>query len=192
MKKFPFAVFFVYALLTAIVTTPVEAISPPAFSSCPAPGGELLASYSEGIHGVPGDQTTYYGSDSVHKLNQSQVVQCLCPDDGAGIQTTWWNVRDLSIAEQDAVIAQGWVFVPNGALWGLDADPYLAKNTGYNCSGGIGGGFLSENSSTSVPGQVLGAFAATGDSEKIALLLVLGISLIMLSRKLAKTADTSQ
>lgn len=118
---------------------PVFAISAPNFASCYQPDGTLKVAYSSGTHGIPGRSQAYTGSDSVYVLNDQQVLQCYCPQGGAGIQTNWWRVGDLSQSDVDRYIREGWIYIPNGALWGLDEAPYLAFNLDYQCVNGTGG-----------------------------------------------------
>lgn len=65
------------------------AVSTPSFPSCVNPTGQVIASYQDGTHGVPGDTNTYTGEDTVYALNAEQVVQCLCTSNAEGIQTNW-------------------------------------------------------------------------------------------------------
>ncbi len=185
--------------LSAGSANAVQNLTPPAFSFCPAPGGTIIASYTDGTHGVPGNVTSYSGSDTVFQLNESQVVQCLCPPNSQGIQTWWWKVGEVSDETRNQLAAQGWVFVPNGKLWGLSDSAYFAKNTAYSCAGtgggdngGNGGNGSSSSSNSSGdsgvggvtnnnPGQVLGAYAATGSSEQIFLFAGAAIALLALS-----------
>lgn len=170
--------FLIAILCLSQAIKPVQAVTIPDFQSCPFPGGETIASYSSGSHGVPGDYATYYGEDVVYKLNDAQVVQCLCTDEGQGVQTWWWKQPDLTAEDESILNKDGWVRVPNGALWGLDATVWFAKNTYYSCDGR--GGVLGASTSR---GQVLGAstFAATGDMNLPALLAGVGLVMLVLS-----------
>ncbi len=56
-------------------------------------------------------------------------------------QCTIPSVR-LSLPSQneiDELKNDGWIFIPNGAAWGLAEAPYLAKNIQYSCVAGSGG-----------------------------------------------------
>lgn len=116
----------------------------PSFPSCNNPSGSVIASYSDGTHGVPGDSTTYTGADNVYTVNGSQTLQCFCGG-SQGVQTNWWKVGNLSRNAISSWEAQGWVYIPDGSAWGLESTGYLAYNTGYTCSnnnpnsGGAGG-----------------------------------------------------
>lgn len=131
--------FFISLFLAVFVPSVFAAVNVPDFPSCVNPQGSVIASYSSGTHGVPGDSTTYSGSDSVYKINNETLTQCLCTDDGDGIQTNWWKVSSLISQEIENLKTQGWVFIPDGTAWGLDSAAYLAKNSKYSCRG-IGGG----------------------------------------------------
>lgn len=174
--------FFAYLLIglgfLVVPITSVNAQSIPSFPSCPNPGGELIAKYDSGIHGVPGDATTYTGKDSVFKLNDAQVVQCLCPSTGSGVQTVWWKNPGLSADEVAIVLKQGWIRIANGSLWGLDAAEYFAKNSNFICNesgtgGSTNGSSDSKSSSTSSSsngsGSILGVstLAGTGNAMTI-------------------------
>lgn len=131
-------------------TSSVQAFDLPSFSSCPTPGGDPQAQYSSGTHGIPGDVTTYTGSDSVFKLNSSQLVQCFCPEPStgnSGIQTNWWKISDLTQNEINSLKNLGWVFIPDGTVWGLDPGAFLAANSSFSC-----GSVNATQSSYSAPG----------------------------------------
>lgn len=202
-----FSTLFVALYLVAAQTVSAQSI--PSFPSCPNPGGELIASYDSGIHGVPGDATEFTGSDQVFKLNDTQVVQCLCPDSGSGVQTLWWKDSGLSEDEISVITKQGWIRIPNGSLWGLDDAQYFAKNSNFNCKDngddhhddddddddhGHSNGksthksSSSSSSSTSTGGQVLGAstLAATGSWGSIVAAFAVAFLAFSMARKLSK------
>ncbi|KKT58501.1 MAG: hypothetical protein UX91_C0006G0039 [Candidatus Amesbacteria bacterium GW2011_GWB1_47_19] len=108
----------------------VASQSVPDFPSCTNPSGSSLkVAYDSGIHGIVGDPGVYSGSDSVYTLSDTRLIQCFCPaGSGSGIQTDWWKYSES--------VPAGWTFVPSGAVWGLDAAPYVARNSGYNCHEG--------------------------------------------------------
>ncbi|MFA9288659.1 MAG: hypothetical protein ACEQSA_02155 [Weeksellaceae bacterium] len=166
----------------------------PTFPTCLNPQGALKVRYETGTHGVPGNTNTYYGMDSVYTLTDNTLMQCLCPDNGQGIQTNWWKVTDLTQEQIKNLQQQGWIYIPNGAVWGLDEAPYLAKNENYVCRGGIGGSGGSQggssgssNSGSSAGaasvagsvGEVLG-LASTGNSTTVLFYLVSGVTLLSL------------
>lgn len=179
-------------LLTfAISTRPVFAVQSleiPSFPSCLNPAGSVIVNYDTGTHGIAGSSTTYTGKDTVYNVGEGQITQCFCSTDGNGIQTDWWNASSLSEEQVDILKTQGWIYIPNGNLWGLSSNPFVTKNTPYRClptGGGDpngGGDGLSDGKSdgrsscpecTAPPtgGQVLGTstgdvlgLAATGDS----------------------------
>ena len=116
-------------------------VAPPAFSSCPNPGGTLKVHYDTGLHGLVG-QGEQSGSDSVYITGESTLVQCFCPESGStGTQTNWWQVSELSQSDMDYFKSLGWVAVPDGSAWGLNSAFYFAYNTNFSCGGGGGGGF---------------------------------------------------
>lgn len=127
----------------------VVATDVPSFPSCNAPQGDVIAHYDSGVHGIVGDSATYTGTDSVYQVSATQNTQCFCSENGIGVQTNWWKISDLSENEIAVLKTEGWIYVPNGALWGLSEGPYLAKNSYYNCKPGIGGGDTSNNSGSS-------------------------------------------
>lgn len=160
----------------AVNASSVRAVEAPSFPQCANPGGTVIAQYDSGVHGVPGDATTYTGKDSVFKLNDAQVVQCLCPDSGSGVQTLWWKNPGLSAEDEAKVISQGWIRIPNGSLWGLDKAEYFAKNSNFNCSEPGQGrpdtkssDDHKSSSSTAGSGSILGAttLAGTGNAKTI-------------------------
>ncbi len=122
------------ALLLMLSAANVFAVPLPSFTSCMNPSGQIVAQYATGLHGIAGMQPDVEGSDTVYRVSELTYTQCYCPVEGtAGIQTDWWNVKDLSQQDIDAYIQDGWIFVANGADWGLEADPFLAKNSEFTC-----------------------------------------------------------
>jgi hypothetical protein len=207
------------ALLIAISaffteTSALFAYEIPNFTSCVNPQGEIKASYETGTHGIAGKPGLFEGKDTVYTVSQNALTQCFCAVDGQGIQTNFWKIPTLRESEINVLTSQGWIYIPNGALWGLSNDPYLAKNSDFSCksSGGNGGSNnvsggssdsnssgSSSNSSGSVlsaasggVGQVLG-LASTGNSIFLlgtaltsGLSLILGIILKNRSKKFSK------
>jgi hypothetical protein len=190
-KIFGLPLFFLAYLLVANSTF---AVNIPDFPLCPNPGGTVIASYDEGTHGIVGDYNTHTGSDKVYKTTDTTYVQCFCPTAGNdGIQTKWWNASSLTEDEIKGLQNSGWIFVGNGAEWGLINDPFIAMNSSFSCNGGTGGGGGSSQSSSSSnqgsQGQVLGAsttvLAATNSSLILprvlaAILIALAISIVLL------------
>lgn len=107
------------------------AVTIPTFPVCSNPGGTLKSQYSDGNHGIAGRTDEYTGSDSVYTLTDSTHLQCFCSDTGEGIQTNWWKVSSLTEDEIKVLKNEGWVYIPNGALWGYVNEPYMAKNIEY-------------------------------------------------------------
>lgn len=170
---------FLFTYLLTALMVPVFATDTPSFPLCTNPQGSVKVSYSTGTHGIPGRFETFTGSDTVYQVSPDTLVQCFCPESGSeGFQTDWWKVSHLSEDEIQNLINDGWIYIPNGALWGLDEDPYLAQNLNYDCKlstgtggGGQGGGAVAAVSSA---GQVLG-LAATGNITAILTLVFAGL-----------------
>ncbi len=152
------------------------AVNTPSFQSCINPQGEIKVSYESGTHGIPGDSATYTGRDTVYRLSDETLAQCFCSANGDGIQTNWWKVSSLSDDEVETLRSQGWNYIPNGSLWGLEDAPYLAKNDRYSCAGGgIGGGDVLGASTTA--GKALG-LATTGNALYIVSVISSGLLLL--------------
>lgn len=158
------------------------AVEIPDFPSCYNPQGVIKVSYSDGIHGIAGDSTEHIGRDTVYQLDNNNLQQCFCPANGQGIQTNWWKISSLDEGQRDPLINSGWIYIPNGALWGLEETSYLVKNSNYDCtsnsdsSGGTGGAVL--NASASI-GEVLG-LASTGGNFWPFVLAVTGAAALAL------------
>lgn len=149
----------------------------PNFPVCSNPQGVMVVSYDSGSHGVVGGQS-YLGNDKVYRIDETNYTQCLCTVDGQGIQTNWWKASSLNDQEVNILKSDGWTYVPNGSVWGLEDSAYIAKNIGYTCvssNGGTGGGSdTSTSSGNSSIGQVLG-LAFTGNILLIYLVFGIGI-----------------
>lgn len=180
----------------------VENSTPPAFPSCLNPQGTLRVSYDSGIHGVPGQSMTLAGSDRVYNITEDQNLQCFCATSGEGVSTSWWKTGQVSESDIEYLKSLGWVFVPDGSIWGLDPEIYFAKNNNYSCATGIGGGGdggsnnnnssnnQSSNSSgtggTTLRGQVLG-LATTGTLPQIVSYLTFGLSGLWLTTRFGRS-----
>jgi hypothetical protein len=197
MKK-TILVLFLFTFLQLSVVSPVFAISTPSFPSCANPQGVVRASYSEGVHGIVGSSATYTGSDAVYTLSDDTVTQCFCSVNGAGIQTNWWKASALSEEQLKILESLGWIYVPNGNLWGLAEDPYITKNSNFNCLPGASStptihNTVSEDNGTGggdvlgeTTGSVLG-LAATGDSLLVYSSFLLGIVFLYIGISRIKT-----
>lgn len=156
----------------------------PNFPSCAAPSGSLIADYNSGTHGIVGSTSVYTGSDRVYQVTGDTLVQCFCAENGQGIQTNWWKASSLSQEQVQTLIAQGWYYIQDGDLWGLSADPYVAKNNTYSCLPSASNPPTTSTTSTgssagggegqSASGSVLG-LAATGNT--LTLIVVFTVSL---------------
>lgn len=131
-------------LVATFVAKPVYASALPSFPSCNAPAGSVIADNSSGDHGVPGNQASFGGSDTVYGQDNGNALQCLCSN-GSGIQTTWWNVTGMSTEDVQSYINAGWTYIPDGSGWGLQEAPYLALNINYSCGGSVHGDSTTNN-----------------------------------------------
>jgi len=113
----------------------VLAVNDPVFPSCANPQGVVTVSYNDGTHGIVGDTIQYTGSDTVYQLDPSTLQQCFCSASGQGVQTNWWKISSLDQDQLKVLENEGWIYVPNGALWGLQETPYMAQNSSYACLG---------------------------------------------------------
>ncbi len=167
----------------------------PNFSTCANPQGTIKVSYDSGTHGVPGNSNTFSGRDTVYSLSEDTLTQCLCLDNGDGIQTNWWKVSSLTQDQIEVLVSQGWIFIPSGASWGLQDAPYLAQNVNFSCNSpsnnGGGGGSSSGGGGSSSGGiggsQVLGistgevlGLASTGNIVFILSVIISGFSALSL------------
>lgn len=143
-------------------------------ATCITPSGEKLASYSDGTHGIVGDSNSFVGRDDVYSLGEAGALQCFCATDGNGVETIWWgSISSLSQVQIDSYTSSGWIYVPNGSLWGLEGKPYLTKNSRYLCSTSSTEGEVLSTVNQSNP-QILGAstLAATGGKGSLFALMV--------------------
>lgn len=178
-------------VLVQALTPAVKAVDAPSFTSCVNPQGEVKANYETGTHGIAGKNGLYEGKDSVYKISENALTQCFCAVDGSGIQTNWWKVSALTESEIKVYESQGWIYIPNGALWGLENAPYLAKNSDYSCksNGGSGGsnsdsGSNSSSSSSNSSGSTSGSSSASGGIGQVLGLASTGNSIFLLGTAL--------
>lgn len=107
------------------------------FTECPNPGGTQVASYADGWHWIVGEADLKWGSDSVYGIGNGNYVQCYCdtaPRSTQGIQTNWLKVGNIKQEQIDFLTPRGWIWVQNGADFGLSPEPYLAKNSRFMCN----------------------------------------------------------
>ena len=177
-------------LLTFVFAGAAGAQTPPEFPACSNPQGTLNKNYTSGIHGVVGDPNTYSGADGVYGVDAVRTLQCFCSDAGGGIQTNWWRVGSLTQDEIDTLVKLGWNYVPDGSVWGLNPEAYMAKNSPYACGGSSSsetpGAVLAASTSTS--GSVLG-LASTGEALTFYGLIILGFASILLGKLLQKRSS---
>lgn len=157
-----------FFVLTASFPKAAAASGGSDFGSCLNPQGEKIVSYESGEHGIVGEGEAT-GSDAVYKSSNNGVTQCMCPDTGNGIQTNWMRATDLSKAEIDIKKKEGWIYVATGSNWGLNDEPYLAKNIKYACR---------KNAKVNKNEKILG-LASTGDSITIYAFLLSGAAFLI-------------
>lgn len=165
-RTFVFIFFTVYVLLvhTSGLILPVYSQTIPSFTSCTNPQGSIRADYPSGTHGIAGETATYSGKDTVYTLSGSTLTQCFCSTNGDGIQTNWWKASSLTPTEISILEREGWIYIPNGVLWGLDQGPYMAKNSTFSCPSSSSGGSSSTTSSSNTSESRVGGASATNDN----------------------------
>jgi len=174
------------------------AVSTPEFPLCVNPTGDLKVSYDSGTHGIVGDTNTYTGSDKVYTVNQNQLIQCFCAQDGTGIQTNWLKVGQLSGSDRKVYEDDGFIYVPNGSLWGLEDTGYVAKNSTYSCKGSGNGLSQGSSGSTQSTGGTGGSLqgtntvlglASTGDITTTLSFFFAGVTALLLGLTLSKRSE---
>lgn len=190
--------FFFLALVSLVVIYPIKVSAlteTPNFPSCLNPNGTIKVSYGSGTHGVPGTSNSYSGKDTVYSQNFGNYTQCLCTVNGDGIQTNWWKISSITEDEINSLKASGWIYVPDGSLWGLEKSPYMAKNQTYSCSSNSSSGDSSSSSSSNDSGSVQGiatrfgqvlGLATTGTLPTILNYFLLGFFSLIMFRLLKK------
>jgi hypothetical protein len=123
-------------LVLFIGSTKALAVDAPDFPTCLNPQGAIIVNYADGTHGIVGSTMQYSGSDTVYQLDAERLQQCFCSTDGTGIQTNWWKTSSLDLEQIQILENAGWIYIPNGSLWGLQEGPYMTLNSGYSCLGG--------------------------------------------------------
>jgi len=197
------AIGYIIIVITLFISAATSyAYTIPQFPSCTAPQGNIKVYYDTGVHGIPGKSETFKGSDTVYVVSDSTLMQCFCPENGnTGIQTNWWKISTLEEGMVKSLTDQGWIYIPDGSLWGLEAVNYFAKNSEYTCRASSGGGESNSSSSSqegiggeaSVPAAataVLG-LATTGNSALMAGLVLVGIFLLIIGIILYKVKSTN-
>jgi Tfp pilus assembly protein PilV len=166
------------SILLAGFAKPAFAVSTPDFGSCVNP--QVVSSQvNTGTHGVAGRTQTYTGKDSIYTLSNGNVLQCLCPDNGSGVQTNWLKASNVSSQDVETLKSQGWEYIPTGSVWGLSDTAYLAKNSDYSCTA-TGGG------STSTPSSTTLGLAKTGNMLMIYGFLTAGLTALLSGMMLKK------
>jgi uncharacterized membrane protein YgcG len=174
---------------------------PTTFTSCHNPVGSIKADYPTGQHAIVGVIGLKNGSDKVFAVGSDNYTQCYCPTEGnTGVKTNWLAAGNIPKEDQNVLITQGWVYISNGADWGLSQQPYLAKNIEFSCSGGdrggdggTSGGGQGGGGGTSGGGEVLGISTLANTSSdvskyQILLTILLSVGLIAYGYKIQKNA----
>lgn len=177
-QKVFFVVMFLFIITPLLAGSYVFALDKPDFPSCANPNGTVRVRNTEGNHGIVGSTAVYGGEDTVYSINgDTHLTQCLCSTSGEGIQTNWWKVSSLSSDEQQILRNEGWYYIPDGALWGLDRAPYMAINSNYSCQGGgTGGEVLGTSISLASSKPSILGLATTGSQTTILGFLILGLA----------------
>ena len=172
---------FFSSIFILLSSSPILALEEPKFTLCANPSGQIQVSWQEGVHGIVGRSQTYLGEDTVYRLSETTLTQCFCSDEGVGIQTDWWELP-LEGNELPSE-ASGWIYVPDGSVWGLAETSYFARNTDYTC---LPESQLQNQSEilgeSGRGGEVLG-LAATGGTLDLILIFTFGLWLILLALK---------
>jgi hypothetical protein len=132
MKKLLITAFVVSSLFAGAVA-PVSADTAFDFGTCVNPQVSASQVNYGSSHGVVGKSPRYSGVDKIYKFENGNVMQCLCPDQGKGIQTNWLKSEGYSEKDINVLKKQGWIYVATGSSWGLADVPYMAKNIEYSC-----------------------------------------------------------
>lgn len=205
MKPNFFVIFALIFYWLSLTQTAHAVYTLPSFDSCHNPTGSIKADYPTGSHAIVGVLGLQTGSDKVFSGGNDDYTQCFCPPSGnTGIKTQWLSAGEISKEDQNVLITQGWVYIENGADWGLSNQPYLAKNVEFSCGGGGsegggggtssgGGGSASGSGGTGGGGDVLGisTLAATSNPltrYQILLTILLSVGLIAYGYKIQKNS----
>lgn len=175
LGRFFLSTLLALSLLLVVGGSKANAITTPNFPSCENPQGSLVVSYDSGTHGVVGDSGNFTGKDSVYSVTDDTLIQCLCTDQGQGIQTNWWKLSSMENGQVQTLKNMGWFYVPDGSLWGLAASPYMAINISYTCVGGQGGGRTGGGEVLGAATQSVLGLATTGDVLFVYSIFGLGI-----------------
>lgn len=125
--------FFLAIIILGVTPNVLAEYQIPEYPLCTSPVGQLKVRYENGLHAIPGETQLRNGSDDVYWTESGNAIQCFCAPDGSGVQTNWLKLEEISHDTVSSLVSKGWIFVPNGADWGLDAASYMAKNTNYTC-----------------------------------------------------------
>jgi hypothetical protein len=102
------------------------------FGSCVNPQWSVSQVNKGNDHGVVGHTESYAGTDTIYKSG-GNALQCLCIENGKGVETKWMDASGLSDSQVATYKKEGWIYVATGSNWGLKDVPYLAKNSDFAC-----------------------------------------------------------
>ena len=114
----------------------------PSFPHCPNPGGNSVASYTDGWHAIVRNSQQQWGSDTVNAIGNNNFVQCFCPkpqnsqtttNTNQGVQTNWLQANSISLKMKNYLLQNGWTDIANGTDFGLPNGEYLTYNQNYFC-----------------------------------------------------------
>ena len=131
------------------------------FGSCVNPQWSVSQVNKGNDHGVVGETESYAGTDTIYK-SCGNALQCLCIENGKGIETKWMDASGLSDSQVSTYKKEGWIYVATGSNWGLKDVPYLAKNSDFACK------------SKEAAEPKVSTLASTGDVAFIYFLVLLG------------------
>jgi len=132
-----------------------------AFGSCVNPQWSVSQVNKGNDHGVVGHTESYAGTDTIYK-SSGNALQCLCIENGKGVETKWMDASGLSDSQVATYKKEGWIYVATGSNWGLNDVQYLAKNSDYACK------------SKEAAAPTVSGLASTGNVSFIYFLILLG------------------
>lgn len=110
--------------------------------SCPDVKGEVVAEYRNSWNWIVGFSPNQYGNDKVWHVGYDNYIQCFCPVKLAGftplftngVKTVWLKQSNLTVDQITQRQSNSrWIYVANGADFGLKPEPYWALNDPWDC-----------------------------------------------------------